>query len=95
MIQLQWKSGCKSKSNFRHFLLKNVVTNDCFKLFTYKFHNKILFWGQSDELGFWPYSMALKATVPKILCYDLLDFFWSKVFYILVDNATKCPDRSE
>ena len=33
--------------------------------------------------------------VPKILCYDLLDFFWSKVFHIYVGNLTKFRDRSK
>ena len=64
-------------SDFRHFLLKNITTYDCFMLVTYQFHNKILIWGQSGDIGFWPFSMALKAPAQKFLCYDLLDFFGS------------------
>ena len=91
MFQLQWKSGCKYKSDFGYFLLKNVKTNDRFMLFTCKFHNKILIWGQSDDLGFWPFSMALKATVPKILCYDLLDFFSAKSLLYMCRQSHKIP----
>ena len=44
-------------------------------------------------IEFWPYLVAFKATVPKNLCYNPLDIFWSKVFHICVDNPTKFPDR--
>ena len=33
--------------------------------------------------------------VQKILCYDPLDFFGQKVFYICVDNLTKFRDQSQ
>ena len=59
-------------------------------LFICEFHNKILFIGHSEEVGFWPYLLAFKATVPEILLTKVVDFFGLEVFYICVDNFPKC-----
>ena len=55
-----------------------------------KFHNKILFWGHSEVVDFWPYLLVFKASVPEIFLNKVLDFFGLEVFYICVDNFPKC-----
>ena len=80
------------KSIFPPYLLEYGAANAHIMLLTYKIHNKILFLGHSDAIDFWPFLVALKAAAMKILLNNLQDFFWSKVFYILVGNPTKFRD---
>ena len=51
-------------------------------LFTCEFHNKILFFGHSEVVGFWPYLLAFKAAVPEILLCKELDFFLESLIYV-------------
>ena len=55
-----------------------------------EFHNKILFWGHSEVVDFWPYLLVFKAAGPEIFGSKVLDFFGLEVFYICVDNFPKC-----
>ena len=63
-------------------------------LSTYDIHNEISFWGHSEAIDFWPYVLAFKAAVPKILWSKELVFFSKKAsLYISMTPQNAGVDR--
>ena len=57
-------------------------------------HNKISFWGNSKMIDFWPYTLVLEATGPKILWSKDLNFLVPKDVYICQHQPPKCRSWS-